>query len=168
MNYLKFTKDDMLNGRGVRLTLWVAGCNHECPKCQNPETWDPNAGKLFTTLEGDDILRELSKDYISGLTLTGGDPLFPANRITLTHICKVCKEKHPDKNIWCWTGYNYEQVKDLPIMEYIDVLIDGRFRPDLYDPKLKWRGSSNQRVIDVQESRKLGKVVLDVDNGSYE
>ena len=93
MNYLKFTKDDMLNGRGVRLTLWVAGCNHECPKCQNPETWDPSAGKLFTTLEGDDILRELSKDYISGLTLTGGDPLFPANRITLTHICKVCKEK---------------------------------------------------------------------------
>ena len=168
MNYLKFTKDDMLNGRGVRLTLWVAGCNHECPKCQNPETWDPSAGKLFTALEGDDILRELSKDYISGLTLTGGDPLFPANRITLTHICKVCKEKHPDKNIWCWTGYDYEQIKDLPIMEYIDVLIDGRFRPDLYDPKLKWRGSSNQRVIDVQESRKLGKVVLDVDNGSYE
>ena len=168
MNYLKFTKDDMLNGRGVRLTLWVAGCNHECPKCQNPETWDPSAGKLFTALEGDDILRELSKDYISGLTLTGGDPLFPANRITLTHICKVCKEKHPDKNIWCWTGYNYEQVKDLPIMEYIDVLVDGSFRADLYDPKLKWRGSSNQRVIDVQASRKLGKIVLDVDNGSYE
>ena len=168
MNYLKFTKDDMLNGRGVRLTLWVAGCNHECPKCQNPETWDPSAGKLFTALEGDDILRELSKDYISGLTLTGGDPLFPANRITLTHICKVCKEKYPDKNIWCWTGYNYEQVKDLPIMEYIDVLVDGSFRADLYDPKLKWRGSSNQRVIDVQASRKLGKIVLDVDNGSYE
>lgn len=168
MNYLKFTKDDMLNGRGVRLTLWVAGCNHECPKCQNPETWDPSAGKLFTALEGDDILRELSKDYISGLTLTGGDPLFPANRITLTHICKVCKEEHPDKNIWCWTGYNYEQVKDLPIMEYIDVLVDGSFRADLYDPKLKWRGSSNQRVIDVQASRKLGKIVLDVDNGSYE
>ena len=168
MNYLKFTKDDMLNGRGVRLTLWVAGCNHECPKCQNPETWDPSAGKLFTALEGDDILRELSKDYISGLTLTGGDPLFPANRITLTHICKVCKEKHPDKNIWCWTGYNYEQVKDLPIMEYIDVLVDGSFRADLYAPKLKWRGSSNQRVIDVQASRKLGKIVLDVDNGSYE
>ena len=168
MNYLKFTKDDMLNGRGVRLTLWVAGCNHECPKCQNPETWDPSAGKLFTVLEGDDILRELSKDYISGLTLTGGDPLFPANRITLTHICKVCKEKYPDKNIWCWTGYNYEQVKDLPIMEYIDVLVDGSFRDDLYDPKLKWRGSSNQRVIDVQASRKLGKIVLDVDNGSYE
>ena len=168
MNYLKFTKDDMLNGRGVRLTLWVAGCNHECPKCQNPETWDPSAGKLFTALEGDDILRELSKDYISGLTLTGGDPLFPANRITLTHICKVCKEEHPDKNIWCWTGYNYEQVKDLPIMEYIDVLVDGSFRADLYDPKLKWRGSSNQRVIDVQASRKLGTIVLDVDNGSYE
>ena len=168
MNYLKFTKDDMLNGRGVRLTLWVAGCNHECPKCQNPETWDPSAGKLFTALEGDDILRELSKDYISGLTLTGGDPLFPANRITLTHICKVCKEEHPDKNIWCWTGYNYEQVKDLPIMAYIDVLVDGSFRADLYDPKLKWRGSSNQRVIDVQASRKLGKIVLDVDNGSYE
>ena len=168
MNYLKCTKDDMLNGRGVRLTLWVAGCNHECPKCQNPETWDPSAGKLFTALEGDDILRELSKDYISGLTLTGGDPLFPANRITLTHICKVCKEEHPDKNIWCWTGYNYEQVKDLPIMEYIDVLVDGSFRADLYDPKLKWRGSSNQRVIDVQASRKLGKIVLDVDNGSYE
>ena len=168
MNYLKFTKDDMLNGRGVRLTLWVAGCNHECPKCQNPETWDPSAGKLFTALEGDDILRELSKDYISGLTLTGGDPLFPANRITLTHICKVCKEEHPDKNIWCWTGYNYEQVKDLPIMEYIDVLVDGSFRADLYDPKLKWRGSSNQRVIDVQASRKLGKIVLDVDNCSYE
>ena len=168
MNYLKFTKDDMLNGRGVRLTLWVAGCNHECPKCQNPETWDPSAGKLFTALEGDDILRELSKDYISGLTLTGGDPLFPANRITLTHICKVCKEEHPDKNIWCWTGYNYDQVKDLPIMEYIAVLVDGSFRAALYDPKLKWRGSSNQRVIDVQASRKLGKIVLDVDNGSYE
>ena len=168
MNYLKFTKDDMLNGRGVRLTLWVAGCNHECPKCQNPETWDPSAGKLFTALEGDDILRELSKDYISGLTLTGGDPLFPANRITLTHICKVWKEEHPDKNIWCWTGYNYEQVKDLPIMEYIDVLVDGSFRADLYDPKLKWRGSSNQRVIDVQAARRLGKIVLDVDNGSYE
>ena len=163
MNYLKFTKDDMLNGRGVRLTLWVAGCNHECPKCQNPETWDPSAGKLFTVLEGDDILRELSKDYISGLTLTGGDPLFPANRITLTHICKVCKEKYPDKNIWCWTGYDYEQIKDLPIMEYIDVLIDGRFRPDLYDPKLKWRGSSNQRVIDVKNSLAAGKILLHVE-----
>lgn len=147
MNYLNISKDDLLNGEGVRVVLWVTGCNHYCKGCQNPETWNPRAGKLFTEQTKRKLFELLSRDYIDGLTLSGGDPLFPSNRDELTKLCKEVKEKFPNKDIWCWTGYLYEEVKFLPIMKYIDVLIDGPYIEELRDITLQWRGSSNQKII---------------------
>ena len=147
MNYLNISKDDLLNGDGIRVVLWVAGCNHQCKGCQNPETWNERNGILFTEETANIILKELSKPYITGLTLSGGDPLFPNNRETLTNLCKEVKEKFPSKDIWCWTGYLYQEVKSLPIMRYIDVLIDGPYIEELRDITLEWRGSSNQKII---------------------
>ena len=164
MNYIQIDKDNLLNGPGIRTVLWTAGCNHACYKCHNPETWDPEAGQYFTETTMNEILQQVSHDYVTGLTITGGDPLYVNNRETVAKICKTCKDAYPDKTIWCYTGYKYEEVKNEKAMEYIDVLVDGPFIYSLYDSKLNWRGSSNQRIIDVQESRKFGKVVLDKDN----
>lgn len=160
MNYIRIDKDNLLNGDGVRVVLWTVGCNHLCENCHNPETHNPNNGVLFNEIAKQEIFNELEKDYTAGLTLSGGDPLFPASRDTITQLCKEVKEKFPNKNIWCWTGFTYEQIKDLEIMNYIDVLVDGRFVQELKDTALKWRGSSNQRVIDIKETRKKGEIVL--------
>lgn len=160
MNYIRIDSEDMNNGEGFRVVLWVAGCNHHCLNCHNPETWNEKAGRPFTEETKEELFELLSKDYIDGLTLSGGDPLFPNNREPLTELCKEVKEKFPNKNIWCWTGYLYEQVKDLPIMEYIDVLVDGPYIDSQRDITLNWRGSPNQRVIDVQKTRKENKIVL--------
>ena len=160
MNYIRIDSEDMNNGEGFRVVLWVAGCNHHCLNCHNPETWNEKAGRPFTEETKEELFELLSKDYIDGLTLSGGDPLFPNNREPLTELCKEVKEKFPNKNIWCWTGYLYEQVKDLPIMEYIDVLVDGPYIDSQRDITLNWKGSPNQRVIDVQKTRKENKIVL--------
>lgn len=160
MNYIKINKVDIANGIGIRVSLWVAGCNHHCLNCHNPETWNEKAGQPFTEETKGKLFKLLSKDYIDGLTLSGGDPLFPNNREPLTELCKEVKEKFPNKTIWCWTGYLYEQVKDLPIMEYIDVLVDGPYIDSQRDITLNWRGSPNQRVIDVQKTRKENEIVL--------
>ena len=160
MNYIRIDSDDMNNGEGFRVVLWVAGCNHHCLNCHNPETWNEKAGRPFTEETKEELFKLLSKDYIDGLTLSGGDPLFPNNRELLTELCKEVKEKFPNKNIWCWTGYLYEQVKDLPIMEYIDVLVDGPYIDSQRDITLNWKGSPHQRVIDVQKTRKENKIVL--------
>lgn len=147
MNYHNIKHDDMNNGDGIRVTLFVSGCSHHCKGCQNPETWAINGGVLFDLDAFFEICTELDKDYISGLTLSGGDPLHPANRGTITEICKKVKYLYPHKTIWLYTGYQYAQVKDLEVMHYIDVLVDGEYIEELRDISLEWIGSSNQRVI---------------------
>ena len=146
MRYHNILKDDMRNGDGLRVVLFVSGCNHHCPECQNPITHDPAGGLEFTTAELYEIHEQLSKPYISGLTLSGGDPLYPGNRDEIYALCKWVKSHFPDKTIWCYTGYLMEKVKDLPVMQYIDVLVDGPFIKKLADVKYKWAGSTNQRV----------------------
>ena len=160
MNYANITKDDLNNGDGFRVGLWVQGCNHHCMFCQNPETWDKNKGLPFQQKEIDEILNELNKSYIKGLSLSGGDPLFPENREEITNLCRLVKSKYPNKDIWCWTGYVYEEIKNLEILNYIDILVDGEFVNHLKDLSLRWRGSSNQRVIDVAKTRENNKIVL--------
>lgn len=160
MNYLKITKDDLLNGEGVRVTLWASGCSHHCKNCHNPETWNENVGQVFDYKAIQEIYNELSKPYISGLTLTGGDPLYSNNRETIGDLVKEVKRRFPNKNIWLWTGYKWNEIKDLTFIKYIDVLIDGEFIQDLYNPNLMWRGSSNQNVIDVKKSLEQNKIVL--------
>ena len=146
MRYHNILHDDMRNGDGLRVVLFVSGCNHHCPGCQNPVTWDPNDGLEFGIKEVAEICDQLSKDYISGITLSGGDPLHPDNRDDITRLCKFLKRGYPNKTIWCYTGYLFEQVKDIPAMEYIDVLVDGPFMEALADVQYHWAGSSNQRI----------------------
>ena len=160
MNYHNILHDNMLNGEGLRVVLFVSGCERHCKGCQNPETWDKNSGIPFGAEEVAEILMELSEPYIAGLTLVGGEPFMPYNVPLLTELCKACKEEYPDKTIWCYTGFKYDEIKGLDIMKYIDVLLDGEFIQELADEKIKWVGSSNQRVIDVKASRKAGEVVL--------
>lgn len=147
MNYHNIKHDDMNNGDGIRVTLFVAGCCHHCKGCQNPETWSINGGVPFDLDAFAEICAELDKDYVSGLTLSGGDPLHPANRDTITEICKKVKYLYPHKTIWLYTGYQYEDIKHLNVLNYIDVLVDGEYIEELRDISLEWIGSSNQRVI---------------------
>lgn len=150
----------MLNGEGLRVVLWVAGCSHGCKNCQNPITWDPESGLPFDEAAKEELFAELRKDYISGVTLSGGDPLYMGNREDMTALAKEIKARFPEKTIWLYTGYLWEEVSALPIMEYIDVLIDGRFIDDLKDPQLHWKGSFNQRIVDVQKSLEKGTLYL--------
>lgn len=160
MNYHYITKTDLKNGDGLRVVLWVAGCNHMCKNCHNPETWDHNGGKLFDENAKQELFDELKKDYISGITFSGGDPLFPANREVIGQLIEEISKKFPDKTIWCYTGYLFEQIKNLPFLKYIDVLIDGPFIESQKELKLKWKGSKNQRVIMVKDSLKQNKIIL--------
>lgn len=146
MRYHNITKDDMLNGDGLRVVLWVAGCEHHCKGCQNPVTWNPEDGLDMTVKELMEIHEQLKKDYISGITFSGGDPLHPENRDCIYRIAKWVKRVFPQKTIWCYTGYLFEEIKDLPAMQYIDVLVDGKFVQELADVNYKWAGSTNQRV----------------------
>ena len=146
MKYHNITKDDMLNGDGLRVVLWVSGCEHHCKGCQNPVTWDPDDGLEFGVDAKSEIFEQLRKDYISGLTLSGGDPLFPGNRSSILQLCMEVKDLFPDKTIWCYTGYSFEQVKHFGIMTYIDVLVDGPFIQELADVQYHWAGSLNQKV----------------------
>ena len=144
MRYHNITKDDMLNGDGLRVVLWVAGCGHHCKGCQNPITWDPNGGIPFDDAAKAEIFEQLDKDYISGITFSGGDPLHEANRADVTALAKEIKERYPKKDIW----------------DYTDVVVDGRFILAQRDVTLEWKGSPNQRVIDVKKTRARGEVVL--------
>ncbi|MCR5120593.1 MAG: anaerobic ribonucleoside-triphosphate reductase activating protein [Lachnospiraceae bacterium] len=155
MRYHNITHDDMLNGDGLRVVLWVAGCEHCCKGCQNPQTWDAEGGLPFDEAAKQEIFEQLDKDYISGLTFSGGDPLFPSNRVDVRKLAQEVKEKYPDKTIWLYTGYLWEQVMHYPVMQYVDVVVDGEFEQDKFDANLRWKGSSNQRVIDVQKTLKL-------------
>ena len=150
----------MLNGDGLRVVLWVAGCDHCCKDCQNPITWDPNGGLEFDEEAKAELFEALHHDYISGITFSGGDPLFYGNREAVTGRAKEIKEQVPEKTIWLYTGFTYETIETLPIMEYVDVLVDGEFIVEQKDTSLYWRGSSNQRVIDVRNTRKTNQIVL--------
>lgn len=150
MRYHNITKDDMLNGDGLRVVLWVAGCDHCCKNCQNPITWDPDGGLLFDEAAKNEIFEQLNKKYISGITFSGGDPLHVANRLQVKELAKEIREKYPNKTIWLYTGYNWDDIKDDQIVNYLDVVVDGEFIEELKDTKLLWKGSSNQKVIDVK------------------
>lgn len=160
MRYHNITKDDMLNGTGLRVVLWVAGCNHGCKGCQNPVTWDINGGLPFDEAAKEEIFDELKKPYIEGITLSGGDPLHPVNRKDVEGLVAEIRAKFPEKTIWLYTGFSWEEVKYLPFIKKLDVLVDGRFIEALKDTKLYWRGSSNQKVIDVKKSLIKSSVVL--------
>ena len=170
MRYHNITKADMLNGEGLRVVLWLAGCSHHCQACQNPITWNPNDGLVFDENAKKEVFDELEKDWCSGITFSGGDPLYLGNREGVSSLISEIRSKFPDKNIWCYTGYDFEtDIKEKmmvkwpetrEIIRYIDILVDGEFIEDKKDLTLRFRGSSNQRIIDVPESLNKGEVVL--------
>ena len=156
MYYSKINHLDIANGPGWRVSLFVSGCRNRCPGCFNPEAWNFNYGKEFTWETLHEIERGLQSKYINGLSILGGDPFEPENQEWVETLCAYIKHNIPDKSIWVWTGYSWEDMCELPVMKYIDVLVDGRFEEDLKDLRLKYRGSSNQRVIDVAASLERG------------
>lgn len=160
MNYHNITTEDMLNGDGLRTVLWVSGCDHCCKGCQNPETWDACSGIPFDDEAEFELMESLKPDYISGITFSGGDPLFPGNRETVGRLIERIKKELPNKTVWLYTGFVFEEIKDLPFISLIDVICDGEFDLAHRDVKLHWVGSPNQRVIDVQATLKTGTIVL--------
>lgn len=144
----------MLNGDGLRVVLWVAGCSHCCKECHNPITWDPDGGLLFDDAAKQEIFEQLEHSYISGITFSGGDPLHSANRLDVRNLMAEIKEKYPNKTIWLYTGYEWKDIWHYPMMKYVDVVVDGEFKIELKDANLLWKGSSNQKVINVQETLK--------------
>lgn len=160
MRYHNITKEDMLNGDGLRVVLWLAGCEHHCKNCQNPITWDPEGGLPFDESAKQELFEELEKDYISGITFSGGDPLYRGIREELQELIREIRNRYPRKTIWLYTGYLWEDICNLELISSLDIVVDGRFVEELKDNNLPWRGSSNQRVIDVQTTRSLGKTVL--------
>lgn len=172
MKYHNITKADMLNGEGLRVVLWTSGCSHHCQACQNPITWDPDDGLVFDEQAKNEIFEELEKEWCSGLTLSGGDPLFIKNRETMASLVAEVKQKYPNKDIWCYTGYTWKelmsQIEDdenlKVILNNIDVLLDGRFMLHLALEKLHYVGSSNQQIIDVKKSLTNNEVCLYIDN----
>ena len=169
MNYADLKIADVANGLGVRVSLFVSGCNHHCKNCFNQEAWDFNFGNPFTQETIEKVMKELDKPYIKGLSLLGGEPLEPVNQEGLLPLLRQVKAKHPEKDIWCYTGFTFDRdVMDKmykkskitkELISYIDVLVDGKFEEDKKDLNLKFRGSSNQRIIDVKKSIKEKKVI---------
>lgn len=172
MRYHNITKADMLNGEGLRVVLWTSGCSHHCPGCQNVITWNCNDGLEFDDDARNEIFSELENDWCSGITLSGGDPLFKGNRADIVSLVCEIKDRYPDKTIWCYTGYTWEELMDeikvddtiKVILDNIDVLLDGKFILKLALEKLQYVGSRNQCIIDVKKSLKENKKVLYIDN----
>lgn len=205
MNYLKIDKEDVCNGEGLRVVLWLSGCSHKCKGCQNPQTWDADSGISFDESAKEELFRELDKDYISGLTLTGGDPLFEGNLDDVLDLVTEVNKRYntpqnidsnnannnnilnaddnkirlssPQKSIWLYTGYKFDEIfgenqfenldseydkwnKKATIVAKCNVLVDGRYIESNRDITLKWCGSKNQKVIDIQKSLKEGKTIL--------
>lgn len=160
MNYHNITTDDMLNGQGLRTVLWVSGCSLHCPNCQNPETHDACSGIEFDEQAENEFFEKLSKSYIRGATFSGGHPLEEYNYETVLRLCKKIKTQLPNKTIWLYTGFLWENVKEMEIFNYVDVVCDGPFVESLKDNKLHWVGSSNQRVIDVKASKEQDTIIL--------
>lgn len=162
MKYAQIREMDVTNGNGIGIALFTQGCPYHCKNCFNPETWDFNKGIDWTKETENRIIELLKPEYITRLTILGGEPLIERNIEPLTALLKRVKSVYPDKQVWLYTGGDFEVLEGLyeEIFQYIDVLIDGRYIDDLRDYKLKWRGSSNQRVIDVQKSLKEGEIIL--------
>ena len=172
MKYAKIKKCDVANGPGVRVSLYVSGCNHYCKNCFNREAWDFEYGDDFTEKEENQIIKDLEPEYITGLSLLGGEPFEKVNQEGLAPLVKKVKQIYPDKKIWCYTGFtfdkqilgemvgqeNRETTKQM--LENIDYIVDGRFVEELKNPSLKFKGSSNQRIIDVKKSLEQNEVVL--------
>jgi anaerobic ribonucleoside-triphosphate reductase activating protein len=176
MNYLKIEHEDVCNGIGLRVVLWLSGCSHHCYNCQNPQTWNPDSGIPFDESAKQEIFNELSKDYISGITFSGGDPLHKNNLDEVLKLIKQIRISYSEKTIWLYTGYSYSEIfrgqssclsqgglnnfKRREIIKQCDVLVDGEYIDEQKDITLKWRGSKNQRCIDVKQSLTQNKVVL--------
>lgn len=182
MNYLQITHEDVCNGDGLRVVLWLSGCSHHCYNCQNPQTWNPDSGIPFDESAKQEIFNELSKDYISGITFSGGDPLHENNLDEVLKLVQEIRISFPKKTIWLYTGFEWNSLmakicqptfqdekfehdrnihmKRQKIISNVDVLIDGEYIDEQRDITLKWRGSSNQRVIDVKQSLTQNKIVL--------
>lgn len=168
MNYAVIKKTDIANGPGVRVSLFVSGCTHACKGCFNEEAWDFGFGSAFTDETVSEVLKALEPDYISGLSMLGGEPLDPRNRGAVRGLLESVRERYPHKTIWCYTGYRYEDIirwqmegdEDIPaILSRLDVLVDGPFIEAKKDLNLLFRGSSNQRLIDVRETARCGRLV---------
>lgn len=171
MNYCNVKYFDIANGEGVRTTLFVSGCTNRCEDCFQPETWDFQYGNPFTSTVEDEILASLSPYYVNGLTLLGGEPFEPSNQRALVPFLRRVRAQYPEKTIWCFTGFTLDgellrdgshprcEVTD-EMLSLMDVLVDGRFVKALKDISLRFRGSSNQRIIDLNETRKQGSIVL--------
>ena len=160
MRYNKIRKMDISNGPGIRVSIFMQGCTFHCKNCFNSETWDFNKGIEFTDETINTVLELCSNSHVTGLSILGGEPLHEKNILGTTKLSRLFKEKYPDKSLWIWTGNLFEDIKEKEVLNYIDVLVDGRYEDELHDFRLKWCGSSNQRVIDVKKSLKRNKVVL--------
>lgn len=162
MKYAQIREMDVTNGSGIGVALFTQGCPYHCKNCFNPETWDFNKGTDWTKETENKIIELLKPEYITRLTILGGEPLIERNIEPLTALLKRVKDIYPNKQVWLYTGGDFEVLEGLyeEIFQYIDILIDGRYIDDLRDYKLKWRGSSNQRIIDVQKSLKEGGIIL--------
>lgn len=161
MRYNKIRKMDISDGPGVRVSIFMQGCTFHCKNCFNPETHDFNGGTEFTDGTIDEILKLCDNKNIRGLSILGGEPMHPQNVEGTTKLAKAFKEKFPEKDVWMWSGFKFDKdLKTKEAMKYVDVLVDGQFVDELHNPTLKWKGSSNQRVIDVQKSLKQNQIVL--------
>ena len=161
MRYNKIRKMDIADGPGVRVSIFMQGCSFNCKNCFNKDTHDFCGGKEFTDETIDRVLELCEKDHIEGLSILGGEPMHPKNIEGTTKLAKAFKEKFPNKNLWAWSGFLFDQdLKDKEVLNYLDTLVDGQYVDELRDPTLKWKGSSNQRVIDVQESLRRNNLVL--------
>ncbi len=161
MRYNLIREMDISNGPGVRVSIFMQGCSFHCKNCFNQETWDFEGGKEFNDDTINKVLELCNKKHIKGLSILGGEPMHPSNIEGTTKLAKAFKEKFPDKNLWVWSGYKFdEDLKDKEAVKYIDVLVDGTYKDELHDFNLKWKGSSNQRVIDVQKSIKDNDIRL--------
>ena len=161
MRYNKIRKMDIADGPGVRVSIFTQGCSFNCKNCFNQETHDFNGGKEFNDETLNHILDLCNNEHIEGLSILGGEPMHPQNIEGTTKLAKAFKEKYPNKSLWAWSGYSFDNdLKDKEVAKYIDVIVDGRYEDDLRNPKLKWKGSENQRVIDVQKSLADSKIVL--------
>ena len=162
MRYNKIRKMDISDGPGVRVSIFMQGCTFKCKNCFNPETHDFKGGTEFTDETIDKVLSLAEPDHIKGLSVLGGEPMHPVNIDGTMRLVKAFKEKYPNKSVWVWSGFLYDDIieRNKEIFNYIDVLVDGQYDDSLHNPTLKWKGSSNQRVIDVQKSLKNKKIIL--------
>lgn len=166
MNYMSIVEQDIVNAPGIHTVIWVSGCPHRCPDCFNSNAWDFNAGEEFTESIKQYIIDNVGEDICDGLVVLGGEPFADNNKDEVANLIIECKEKYPSKNIWVYTGYTYDELKERnddainTCLKYVDVLVDGRFDKDKKSHMLKYRGSSNQRIIDVPKTIESDNVVL--------